>query len=139
MDNTKIQDDVVQVLNQHGITCDGAVSRIRREVQRAIDQQLSTDNKNKMHETFRKMYKGRTIYFDEPIARSQYYTDGVVRNEWVDVEQVTLYHYQPRKRLAWVHVPKGQLKAGQYRDNIQPLTLAELVRYGASTEKQVSR
>ncbi len=131
-----LEADVIKVLKLHGVVCEMAVRRIKRELGRAIGMQHSTDEKNLMHLMFKKMYKGREVFFSEPVSKSQYYTDGVIRNEWVDVRSATLYHYQPRKKLAWLQLPEGKIKACSYRDRLQPMTLAELVRYGAMTTEQ---
>jgi hypothetical protein len=134
-----LEADVIKVLKSHGVVCERAVKRIKRELGRAIDQQHSTDEKNAMHLMFKKMYEGREVFFREPVSKAQYYTDGVIRNEWVEVKYATLYHYQPRKKLAWLQLPEGKIKDCSYRDRLQPMTLAELVRYGAMTKDQAMK
>jgi hypothetical protein len=131
-----LEADVIRVLKLHGVVCERAVRLITRPLDAAIAQQQTTDEKNAMHLIFKKMYKGREVFFREPVSKSQYYTDGVIRNEWVEVKYATLYHYQPRKKLAWLQLPEGKIKACSYRDRLQPMTLEELVRYGAMTSQQ---
>ena len=134
-----LEEDVIKVLKSHGVVCEMAVRIITRPLHAAIAQQQTTDEKNAMHLMFKKMYKGREVFFSERVSKSQYYTDGVIRNEWVDVRSATLYHYQPRKKLAWLQLPEGKIKACSYRDRLQPMTLAELVRYGATTTEQAMK
>ena len=50
-----LEAEVIKVLKSHGVACEMAVRKIKRELGRAIDIQHSTDKKNAMHLMFKKM------------------------------------------------------------------------------------
>ena len=131
----EIQLALTQTLAEYGITDTDAVQIITGLTAQAIAKQKEKGNIEDLHKLWNQTCYGRKLKFRTPVSFCSLNERLQVIDDWLDVTHVRFYKYQPRKKLLWVMVPEGKLRNGSYRDNLQPLTLLQCVRFGLEIDR----
>jgi hypothetical protein len=130
----EIQLALTQTLAEYGITDTDAVQIITRSTAQAIAKQKEKGDMEDLHKLWKQTCYGRKLKFRTPVSFCSLNDRLDEIDKWMDVTHVMFFKYQPRKKLLWVMLPEDMMLHG-LRDNLQPLTLLQCVRFGLEIDR----